>query len=283
MTAGILGKVEHLQVLAKKQDRRLKDIHVWCQWATGNFGSSKKTEEITEYSGFTASQAYTSNDMRNLLHSSGSVLSLQLGDLCDDSVSMIWTPESASTMPPRRVKSVLSPKQPSIEDLKSKHFIAVANLPSQSLEGVIDNSPLQNLADIYALAERSQARRSRRMVSEALEGMTDIFRVTSTFFGAGGVQGASLLNPLGLGTMWSVFETHLMYASAHNQSMIDDLGEIRNVIMTMDIGGGDLKIDEKLQGVKDAVLKALAEYMTHATKVFRARTSMPHFSICRNT
>jgi len=100
MSATIIGKVEHLQSLAKKQDCRLKDIHVWCQWVTDNLDSKKTTSDGVEYSGFTASQAYTPNDMRNLLQSSGSVLNLQIGDLHDDSVSIVWAPESASAISP---------------------------------------------------------------------------------------------------------------------------------------------------------------------------------------
>jgi hypothetical protein len=59
MTADILGKVEQLQVLAKKQDRRLKDIHIWCQWVTGMSKKSKAKTQRIEYSGFTASQFIT--------------------------------------------------------------------------------------------------------------------------------------------------------------------------------------------------------------------------------
>src|SRR5271156_4404471 len=118
MTAGILGKVEQLQVLAKKQDRRLKDIHIWCQWVTEACKKGKAETQHAEYSGFTASQAYTSGDMGNLLHSSGSVLSLQIGDLSDDSVSAIWTPDSVSMISPRRVKSILRPTKPTLAELR---------------------------------------------------------------------------------------------------------------------------------------------------------------------
>jgi hypothetical protein len=112
-----------------------------CQWATGNFTGSKTTDCVTEYSGFTASQEYISNDMRNPLHSSGSVLSLQLGDLCDDSVSMIWTPEFASTISSRHVKSTLTSKQPTLEDLKSIQKVAVADIASESLVSAADRTP----------------------------------------------------------------------------------------------------------------------------------------------
>lgn len=273
MTARMLGNVEHMHALAKKQDRRLKDIHVFCQWATGNFNSSTKTDDIAEYSGFTASQAYTSNDMRNLLHSSGSVLSLQLGDLCDDSVSMVWTPESASTISPRRVKSTLSPKQPTIEDLRHFRKVAVVNLPSDP-EIATNGSPLQSLAEIYALAERSSSRRSRRRATGALCGMADVFRFGSIIAGTGAIK---FIGPLGMKDFWEAFEKHLVDASTHNQSMIDDLGEIRSVIMAIDTAGGDAEIEEILQEVKEAVFKALSEYMRHAAQVFQSRTSITSF------
>ena len=91
-----MEKVEQLQALAKKNDRRLKDIHIWCQWATGAFATDDGAGEGTEYSTFAARQAYTAGDLNNLLRSSGSVLSLQIGDLADDSISLIWTPDSSS-------------------------------------------------------------------------------------------------------------------------------------------------------------------------------------------
>jgi hypothetical protein len=83
MTVDILDRVDQLQVLAKKHDCRLKDIHVWCQWAIGKLDGAHDATDSTEYSVFTATQAYTSGDLRNLLHSSGSVLSLQIGDLSE--------------------------------------------------------------------------------------------------------------------------------------------------------------------------------------------------------
>lgn len=271
MTAGILEKVEHLQVLAKKQDRRLKDIHVWCQWATGKFTGCKATDCVTEYSGFTASQAYTSNDMQGLLHSSGSVLSLQLGDLSDDSVSIIWTPESASTISARQVRSTLSPKQLTLEDLKSTQRVMVTDLSPES-EMAVTMTPLQSLADIYALAERSNTRRSRRTVSKALDRVSEVLQVASGVLGDNGI---TLMDPFGMRGILGSFEKHIIMASAHNHSMIWDLDEIRNLILTIDYAGGDPEIEEKLQGAKEAIFQALSEYMSYATKVFQARTSMP--------
>ena len=59
--------------------------------------------------------------------------------------------------------------------------------------------------------------------------------------------------------------------------MIDDLGEIRNLIMAIDTVGSDAEVEEKLQEVKEAVLKALSEYMGHTAQVFRTGTCITCF------
>jgi hypothetical protein len=276
MTAGILRKVQHLEILAQKQDRRLKDIHVWCQWATGKFNSDNSTDELTEYSGFTASQAYTSTDMRNLLHSSGSVLSLQIGDLCDDSVSIIWTPESASTISPCHVKSKLCPKQPTLGDLQRIQKVARANFLPATSENAMDRSQLQSLADIYTLAERSYKRRSNQKLTLPLCRGVEV----AVLFGklAGGIPMFSLL---GSSEVFLAFEKVLARASNRSHHMIEDIGEIQNLILTMGHAGGDSEIEENLHEVKEAAWTALSEYMNHATQVFGDGKSTPSSALLK--
>jgi hypothetical protein len=104
--------------------------------------------------------------------------------------------------------------------------------------------------------------------------MADVFRFGSIIAGTGAIK---FIGPLGMKDFWEAFEKHLVDASTHNQSMIDDLGEIRSVIMAIDTAGGDAEIEEILQEVKEAVFKALSEYMRHAAQVFQSRTSITSF------
>jgi hypothetical protein len=55
------------------------------------------------------------------------------------------------------------------------------------------------------------------------------------------------LRSIGYESFLSTFEKHVAMASAHNQSMIDDLDEIRNLMMTIDSAVGDPEIEETLQ------------------------------------
>jgi hypothetical protein len=271
MTAGILDRVEQLQVLAKKHDRRLKDIHVWCQWAISKLDGAHDATDSTEYSVSTATQAYTSGDLRNLLHSSGSVLSLQIGDLSDDSISMIWTPDSESAISSRRVKSVLSPVQPTPEDLQRARGIVIDTYVSQQLGSSSRESPLQNLADLFKLAERSRSRRSRQVLMNSIGKSADLWHAIGPVVRAGG-QLSPFFPPFVEGFFF--FEKLVVNAKENHQSIMDDLTEIRDLMNAINFVGRDREIEEELCDLKDRVFKALSEYMEHATEVFKARTSM---------
>ena len=90
----------------QKQDRRLKDIHVFCQWVVGQntrgHDSSQSGGQIIETSAFAASSAYDEGDIARLLQSSGSVLSLTLGEPVDETLGAVWTPDPVSRVPLRR-------------------------------------------------------------------------------------------------------------------------------------------------------------------------------------
>ena len=149
----------------------------------------------------------------------------------------------------------------------------MVDLPSGS-ESATNRSSLQSLAEIYALAERSSSRHSRLRATRALCGMANVIRLGSIIAGTGAI---TFIGPLGMKEFWEAFEKHIVDASTHNQSMIDDLGEIRNLIMAIDTVGSDAEVEEKLQEVKEAVFKALSEYMRHAARVFRTGTCITCF------
>jgi hypothetical protein len=70
------------------------------------------------------------------------------------------------------------------------------------------------------------------------------------------------------------FEQLVVSAKENNQSITDDLTEIRDLINAINFVGRDQEIEEELCDLKDRVFKALSEYMEHATEVFKARTSI---------
>ena len=269
MTAGIMSKVEQLQVLAKKQDRRLKDIQVRIQWAIDKFDNNKDTDENMEYSGFTAAQVYNPSDLRNLLQSPRSVLSLQIGDLSDDSVSMIWTPDSTSAMSPKRVKSVVSPAQLTPGELDAAQGLILETYPSIETT----KSSLQNLADIYTLAERSSRRRSRQYLNRSLGDINtrQLHQAINIFAGQ-----ANLRSPF-VSSFLDGFKLliHLLDSvKESSQYIMEDLRDIGDLITAMDFAGKDIEIEHSLSELKDRVFASFLEYMNYATDHFKARTSI---------
>lgn len=89
---------------SRKMDRRLKDLHVCLTWIVkqatkkdGNCGHA--TAEQIESSVIAASSVYGEADLERLLESSGSVLSLSLGELTEESVGARWQPCQTSPVP----------------------------------------------------------------------------------------------------------------------------------------------------------------------------------------
>ncbi len=98
--------------MLEKQDRRLKDIHVFCQWVVK--GPKRQDRSLASSAGeslqktaFPLSSVYETEEISSLLQSSGSVLSLTLEDLNSDTVSAVWEPDTRSQQPLRRLQSTL--------------------------------------------------------------------------------------------------------------------------------------------------------------------------------
>ena len=89
---------------SRKMDRRLKDLHVCLTWivqqATKKDSKNGRTApERIESSVIAASSVYGEADLERLLESSGSVLSLSLGELTEESVGARWQPGERSPVP----------------------------------------------------------------------------------------------------------------------------------------------------------------------------------------
>ena len=118
LSAGIMGQVLENKALVQKQDRRseniewyfekagrrLKNLEIFAEWFVNHGSSSRHTSPSSpsgsvETTAFSLSSAYDAEDIANLLKSSGSVLSLTLGDLEEGSVAAVWEPELESMVP----------------------------------------------------------------------------------------------------------------------------------------------------------------------------------------
>lgn len=145
-----MAHVQEAKALAQKTGRRLKDIHIFCQWivATDAANSRKISgfpSESIQTTAFPLSSAYDSSEIQRLLRSSGSVLSLTLGDMDEDSVSAICRPEPQSEVPLKRIVSTIESGRPA-KDGEGLFRSKVRTIPL-SLESFNDTvSALKNLA-----------------------------------------------------------------------------------------------------------------------------------------
>ncbi|KAL6401315.1 hypothetical protein AUP68_15183 [Ilyonectria robusta] len=190
MTAGIMGRVQLLQAEAQKQGRMLKDIHVFCKWQyareTGhNSSNAGPPLPATTYSGFSASQAYDEGDLPRLIQSRSSVLSLQIEDLFDDSVSVTWTPDTSSKAPPRRMQSVFCTSQPSFDEL--------GGMQSPPLELQGSEGSLELISKIYSIDQQSSERKLRRRAMAMATAFERGARYSPSIFAAPYSMMASLL------------------------------------------------------------------------------------------
>ena len=104
-------------MLVQKADRRLKDIHVICQWIVGGGAANSKrisanSNENIQTTAFPLSSAYGSSEIQKLLQSSGSTLSLTLSDMDEGSVSAICQPGPQSEVPLKRIMSTIESGRP---------------------------------------------------------------------------------------------------------------------------------------------------------------------------
>ena len=94
-------------------NRQLKNISICMEWAVPDVGASQEMGHerqvfeqpgLLESSVFAASSAYHAGEVANLLRSPGSSLSLTL-KASDDTISVIWQPETAPNLEPRSAVS----------------------------------------------------------------------------------------------------------------------------------------------------------------------------------
>ena len=110
-------QIRETKALAQKTDRRLKDIHTFCQFIAGADAAQSKwistfTSENIQKTAFLRSSAYDASEMKRLLRSSGSVLSLTLGDMSEDSASATCRTKSQSEAPLKRIVSTIRSERP---------------------------------------------------------------------------------------------------------------------------------------------------------------------------
>ena len=111
-----MAQVRETKVLAQKIDRRLKDIHVFCQWIVGGNAANSKRISVSSneniQTAFPLSSAYGSSEIQKLLQSLGSTLSLTLSDMDEGSVSAICQPGPQSEVPLKRIVSTIESGRP---------------------------------------------------------------------------------------------------------------------------------------------------------------------------
>ena len=157
-----MAQIRETKALAQKTDRRLKDIHVFCQWVVkGDATNSKRTSagfnEHIQTTAFPLSSAYGSSEMEKLLQSSGSTLSLTLSDIDEGSVSAICQPGPQSEIPLKRIVSTIEPGRPP-KDSEGLFRSKIHTMPL-SIEGFDERlSALKSLTDRYRLEANSRLR-----------------------------------------------------------------------------------------------------------------------------
>ena len=196
-------QIRETKALAQKTDRRLKDIHTFCQWiASADAAQSEWTSAFTsdniQTTAFPLSSAYDGSEMKRLLRSSGSVLSLTLGDMSEDSASAVCRPEPRSEVPLKRIVSTINSGRPAKDSerlLRSK-----THTDPVSLKGFTTIvSALKSLAKRHCLPRCQQKHtvmkhflRLKRLMVAAVEKVRDAHS-TVAFVKIHEMQGQQLL------------------------------------------------------------------------------------------
>ena len=112
-----MAHVLEAKALVQKSDRRLKDIIIYCQWIVGADAANSKRisaapNETIQTTDFPLSSACDDSEMKRLLQSSESTLSVTLGDMVEDSVSAIWQPEPQTKVPLKWIVSTIESGKP---------------------------------------------------------------------------------------------------------------------------------------------------------------------------
>lgn len=173
-----MAHVQEAKALAQKTDRRLKDIHIFCQWivaadaANSKINSAFPSESI-QTTAFPLSTAYDSSEIQRLLRSSGSVLSLTLGDVNEDSVSAICRPEPQSKVPLKRIVSTIESGRPA-KDSEGLFRSKVRTTPL-SLGGF--NETVSGLKGLATHRCRPRDQTKLKAMSEFLQALQTVRRI----------------------------------------------------------------------------------------------------------
>ena len=173
-----MAHVQETKALAQKTDRRLKDIHIFCQWiVAADAANGKKTSTIPSESiqttAFPLSSAYEASEIQRLLQSSGSVLSLTLGGMDEDSVSAICRPEPQSEVPLKRIVSTIGLGRPA-KDSEGLFRSKVRTVPL-SLESVDDTVSALKILAGHRYLPRNQDR--LKAMSQFLQAVKMVRRI----------------------------------------------------------------------------------------------------------
>jgi hypothetical protein len=147
-----MNQLQETKQLVQKQDRRLKDINVFCRWMIENESGTRQRKigprkEKLQTTAFSLSSAYDRSEIAKMLQDSGSVLSLTLGEVNGKSVNAIWEPESELKVPLRRTLSQLEIGKP------SKNSEGLFQSPSQVLPSSYEDF-LEPLSALKRLSKR---------------------------------------------------------------------------------------------------------------------------------
>ncbi len=174
LEARIMEHVLETKALAQKTDRRLKDIHICCQWIVGADAANSKRfsavpSEDIQTTAFPLSSAYDSSEMKRLLQSSGSTLSLTLADMNEDSVTAICQPGAQSEVPLKRIVSTIEPGRPPKDS--EGFFRSKAHTVPLSLESFNDRlSALKSLTDHSRLPRLTPKLEAMEQIVQAVRG-----------------------------------------------------------------------------------------------------------------
>ena len=160
-----MAQIRESKALAQKTDRRLKDIHVFCQWVVERVSAG--SNEYIQTTAFPLSSAYGSSEIKKLLQSSGSTLSFTLSDMDEGSVSAICQPGPQSEVPLKRIVSTIEPGRPPKDS--EGFFRSKTHTMPLSLEGFDERlSALKSLTDRSRLEANSKVKTVDLLLQGAL-------------------------------------------------------------------------------------------------------------------
>lgn len=279
MISSLIGEMRRLQVIASqqgealdKQHRMLQDIYVVCQWAAGTSHQERgrvNSQHKSEYSGFTASEAFGGN-LAHLLGSSDSMLALRIGDIREDTISAVWSSDNSSGTPIRRSRSIFSPHEPSLKDLNSpkKLFSTTDHIISPSLTA----QRMESLSKLQSFAADSQKQgfdsRNRTTLKPLLRLQPFIEAMTNP-------------SPEYISLVWGVFRSILEVPSnlgGEIRGITEDLQDFPEYISTVNTAMEEIEASESLLPLAKEVHFAIHDFCVFASRLFKKHLSKSMFS-----